>query len=424
MVVRGFQKRVLLYSTKMVYSRKIGEIIDQKILYITYDGLLEPLGQSQVLRYMVRLSPLHDIILVSFEKKEDWNDLKRRKLLAADIARAGIYWIPLRYHKRPSSLATAFDIGMGCAVAALLTVKHRIAIVHSRSYVASIPALLLKVLFGVRFIFDMRGFWADERVERGIWPSHNRMYRVAKWFERKFFCNADVVVSLTRAGVDQIRRFDYLKNDVPECEVITTCTDLNVFFPKGECYSSRPFTLGYVGSTDTAYLFEPVLECFRYLLTRKPDARMLIISKNTHGQIHALIDSYGISTERVEIKSAHHDAVAQEMRRMDASIFFVKTGFAVTASMPTKLGEFLASGIPCMCNAGVGDVADILEGDNVGVVLHDFSSDTLRCAVDRLLALVEDKSTATRCRATAEKRFSLQRGVESYSRIYVNLQQK
>lgn len=372
----------------------------------------------------MRLSPLHDIILVSFEKQEDWNDLKRRKSLATDIARAGIYWIPLRYHKRPSSLATAFDIGMGCAVAAFLSIKYRIAIVHSRSYVASIPALLLKMLLGVRFVFDMRGFWADERVERGIWPTRNRMYRVAKWFERKFFSNADVVVSLTHAGVNKIRHFDYLKGHVPRCEVITTCTDLDVFTPLLPRSSTTVFTLGYVGSTDTAYLFEPVLECFRYLHTLKPEARMLIISRNPHEQIHALLGSYGVPLESVEIKSVHHDAVAEEMRRMDASIFFVKTGFAVSASMPTKLGEFLACGIPCMCNTGVGDVRDILEGDNVGVVLHDYSSDALSSAVDRLLALVEDQSTAARCRATAEKLFSLQRGVEAYSRIYDNLQKK
>lgn len=392
------------------------------ILYISYDGLMEPLGQSQVLSYLLRLAAWHDITLISYEKKVDWDDLDRRTSLVEEIARAGIRWVPLRYHKRPTAVATAYDIVAGCAVAALLTLKHRIAIVHARSYIAAIPALMLKKLFGTKFIFDMRGFWADERVERGIWPGRNRMYRVAKWFERRFFSNADVVVSLTHAGVEKIRHFDYLEGKVPRCDVITTCTDLDVFVPSASQSTYSSFTLGYVGSTDTAYLFEPVLECFRYLRTLKPEARMLIVTRNSSAQIRALLDRYGVPAECAEIKSVNHDGMAEEMQRMDASIFFVKTGFAVSASMPTKLGEFLACGISCICNAGIGDVADILEGENIGIVLHDFSSDALAHAVDRLLALIEDQSTAARCRATAEKHFSLQRGVEAYSRIYADLQ--
>lgn len=393
----------------------------KKILYITYDGIMEPLGQSQVLRYLLRLADRHDITLISYEKKTDWDDLARREVVRADISRAGIRWIPLRYHKRPSALATAYDIAMGCVTALWLVAVRRIGIVHARSYVASIPALVLKKLFGTKFIFDMRGFWADERVERGIWPGKNRMYRVGKWFERQFFSNADVVVSLTHAGVERIRQFDYLRSNPPRCEVITTCTDIDVFTPPKDRRPSTPFILGYVGSTDTSYLFEPVLECFCYLRGRKPDARMLIISRNVREQILALLARYAVPENSVEIKAVHHDAVAEEMRQMDASIFFVKTGFAVSASMPTKLGEFLACGVPCICNAGVGDVDHILESENVGVVLADFSPDTLKCCVDKLLAMVEDQSAVNQCRATAEKYFSLQQGVESYSRIYADL---
>ena len=42
-----------------------------KVLYITYDGILEPLGQSQVLNYLEKLSEDHEITLMSIEKKQD-----------------------------------------------------------------------------------------------------------------------------------------------------------------------------------------------------------------------------------------------------------------------------------------------------------------------------------------------------------------
>ena len=46
-----------------------------KVLYITYDGILEPLGQSQVLNYLEKLSKDHEITLMSFEKKQDTKNI-------------------------------------------------------------------------------------------------------------------------------------------------------------------------------------------------------------------------------------------------------------------------------------------------------------------------------------------------------------
>ena len=88
------------------------------VLYLSYDGILEPLGQSQVLRYLERLALDHKIVLISFEKPEDWQQVERREALRKQIREAGITWIPLRYHKRPSALATAFDIAQGVVVGA------------------------------------------------------------------------------------------------------------------------------------------------------------------------------------------------------------------------------------------------------------------------------------------------------------------
>ena len=83
------------------------------ILYISYDGMLEPLGQSQVLAYLKRLADGRRIHLISFEKAEDWANVVARERLASDITASGIVWHPLRYHKRPTALATAWDIACG-----------------------------------------------------------------------------------------------------------------------------------------------------------------------------------------------------------------------------------------------------------------------------------------------------------------------
>ncbi|MCI5117035.1 MAG: glycosyltransferase [Candidatus Electrothrix sp. LOE1_4_5] len=394
---------------------------DTGILYLSYDGMLEPLGQSQVLAYLNRLAVDWRIHLISFEKPEDWINVTAREQLAQDIASAGIVWHPLRYHKRPSSFATVWDIFCGIIVGLWLVLRHRLLIVHARSYVPSVMALTLKRLTGVKYIFDMRGFWADERVDGGLWLRNGRLYRIAKWFERRFLLAADHVVSLTHAAISEIQRFDYLQGGLPLITVISTCADLARFKPLPCNHVDGGFVLGYVGSMGTWYLFDEVAACFAQLLCLQPEARFLIVNRGQHAYILERLTVAGIPDSAVELTAANHAEVPQQMARMDAGVFFIKPVFSKQASAPTKLAEFLGCGIPCLSNAGVGDMAEVLEGEQVGVVIKSFDTDLITAALQELLKLVEDSSTSARCVSAAQRHFSLDEGVESYSKIYSKL---
>src|SRR3989344_5836191 len=155
-----------------------------RILYISYDGLMEPLGQSQIWQYLRLLAKDHPITLLTYEKKQDWQDAVARENLKSEVRRAGVKWIPLRYHKRPTVPATAYDLWVGLVVSSYLVASRRIQIVHARSYVPSLLALALKKSFGVMFLFDMRGLWADERLDAGLWRGGSLLYRLAKYFEK------------------------------------------------------------------------------------------------------------------------------------------------------------------------------------------------------------------------------------------------
>jgi glycosyltransferase involved in cell wall biosynthesis len=399
--------------------------MDASVLYISYDGMLEPLGQSQVLAYLKRLAVDRRIHLISFEKVEDWANTTERDRIAQDIASAGIVWHPLRYHKRPSALATAWDIACGIVVSLWLVVRHRPRIVHARSYVPSVMALVLKHITGLTFVFDMRGFWADERVDGGLWPKNGRLYRVAKWLERRFLLNADCVVSLTQAAVDEMRTFPYLQGRMPTFEVITTCADLDLFKPDASEPSTqkgdRPFTLGCVGSVGVSYLFNETLHCFKLLRQAIPDARLHILNRGDHAYIRERLSVHQIDPEAVRLEVADHAGVVRAMGQMDAGIFFIKQVYSKMASAPTKLGEFLGCGITCLSNAGVGDMAAILENERVGIALGNFSEAAMRDAIARLLELACETGIQQRCRKVAMKYFSLETGVQKYAAIYRSL---
>jgi hypothetical protein len=161
------------------------------VLYISYDGMLEPLGQSQVLAYLERLTGDARIHLVSYEKPADRADADKVSALAQRLKRAGIVWHPLTYHKTPTVPATLLDIAQGLAVALWLVARHNLNIVHARSYIPALIGWVVKLLAGAKLLFDMRGLWADERTDGGIWPVGGRIYRAVKRLERTLLGGAD-----------------------------------------------------------------------------------------------------------------------------------------------------------------------------------------------------------------------------------------
>lgn len=394
--------------------------MNRGVLYVSYDGMLEPLGQSQVLAYLEKLAPDWRIHLISFEKSADWVDANKRSAVAERIAAAGIRWHPLRYHKRPSALATAYDVAVGSAKAIALALRHRLTIVHARSYVAALIALGAKRVTGARFLFDMRGLWADERVDGGLWPRDGRLYRTAKSLERRFLEAADHVVTLTHASEAEIRGFPYLAERPPAMSVIPTCADLNRFTLQGPP-ATDPFVLGYVGSVGTWYLLDDMMRFFTHLRAASPGARLLIVNRNEQGLIRERARDHGIDPAVVEIRAAEHHDVPRLVAGMSAGMALIKPAYSKVASAPTKLAEYLGCGVPCLGSAGVGDMESILEGGRVGVALRESSDGELRRGVERLITLARDPELQDRCRRTATERFSLDAGVASYGQIYHSL---
>lgn len=392
-----------------------------RILYISYDGMLEPLGQSQVIAYLERLSSAHEIHLLSFEKPSDQAQAEKVSHIRTRLEKARIVWHPLTYHKSPSVPATLFDIAQGAVVATYLVARHRVGLIHARSYVAALVAWMAKLATGTRMLFDMRGLWADERTDGGIWPAGGRIYRAVKRIEKTLLLGADHIVTLTAASKVVLENFPYLvgTNHAP-ITVIPTCADLDRFAPD-KTPKPSDFTLGYLGSIGTWYMFDEVLECFKILLKARPSARLLVVNRNEQELVRHMVSEAGIPSTRVEITSADHADVPAQIRRMSAGAAIIRPVYSKIASAPTKLAEYLGCGVPCLGNVGVGDMELILEGEGAGVALREFSATERHRAVEGLLKLTERRNIAAHCRQVAERHFSVEDGAARYAEIYREL---
>jgi glycosyltransferase involved in cell wall biosynthesis len=286
--------------------------------------------------------------------------------------------------------------------------------------VPALIALPIQRLTRARLLFDMRGFWADERVDGGLWPRESRLYRIAKRLEDRFLRAADHIVTLTESSARELQHFEAVRSQQTPISVIPTCADLDLFRPRPRGTGSG-FVLGYIGSVGTWYLFKETLAFFRALLNRRPDARFLIVNRKEHDLIRSLAREAGVPLERIELVAARHDEVPALVRRMHVGTALIRPSYSKIASAPTKMAEYLACGVPCLGNSGVGDVAEILRGRNVGVVLDGWSAAEIDAAVGATLRLLEDPTLPARCESVARDLFSLEGGVATYRRIYGSL---
>jgi glycosyltransferase involved in cell wall biosynthesis len=369
---------------------------------VSYDGLEEPLGSSQVLPYLRRLASDYAITLVSFEKSD-----RPSNTLASELEALGIEWRPLRYHKRPPVLSTVLDMIVGRR--ALIRAAKRSggpAIVHVRSYVPALMALLARPRTGGKLLFDIRGFWADERVEGGIWRASGLLFKIAKRCERWFFAEADAVVTLTRASVSQIRSWT-AGRDI-SIEVIPTCVDLTRF-------PERPPRPGgshavWNGSIGTWYRFDLCPRAARVLgLTLEVITRQPELAAQMMGGYPAVI------------RSAAPEQVPEQLFAGDVGLCLIASSFSKIASAPTRFAEYLACGMPVLVTPGVGDLASIVQDHCVGAVLAGEDDAAFSAAAAQLEALAADPTASDRCRHTARELFDVSGGAARYSALYARL---
>lgn len=400
-------------------------------LYITYDGLLDPLGASQILPYLKGIAAVQrGMVVLSFEKAE--RTAKNHETMAAVLQMHGIQWKPLRFTTGLGIFGKGWDLAKMYFWGARLAIKHKVHAVHTRGHPAAQIGFFIRRLLGAKLIFDFRGLWVDERVDKGGWDLsrwfHRVQYHHFKRTERMLLFWADQVVVLTQAVVKEVSRLG--ATPASKITVIPCCADFE-HFPlatvqrraQARDHAGMPHDVrvfGYLGSVGRMYMLDHFFRLFELAAAQRKDVRAMVITQDVMAlkkvmdsalprELHAL----------VHIKSATRNEVPDAIAAMDVLVSFIQPSYARMAASPTKMAECFAEGIPVICNAGVGDVAEQVQQLGAGVVLDPTSNDDLSVVVDRLDEICA--MGGLRLRDAARKVLGLEVAVVRYQSVYSKL---
>jgi glycosyltransferase involved in cell wall biosynthesis len=400
-----------------------------KSLYICYFGVREPLVQTQVIPYLRELvKGGHSISLLSFETAADGEAETK-----AALAEKGIDWFSLKYHKRFSVLATAWDIFQGARFVRRFVSRRKLDILHGRSHVPTLMGAIARKYSGhkPKLLFDIRGFFPEEYTDAGIWPEDGWLYRLAKRVERWLLKEADGFVVLTErarnilfpgaaeSGLDAKGR---------PVEVIPCCVDMSRFASansdarraiREKLKLGERYVMAYVGAFGGWYLTKETADLYAELKRLRPDAFALVLTQSRPDVIEPLLKERGYSSADYIVTKVPPAELPAYLSGADAAVSFIKNCYSKQASSPTKNAEYLACGLPIIANAGIGDTDIHIDGTGIGALVNGFTSDELKNAIAEIDKL---GNVGDLCRQTAAELFDLQNvGGERYRRLYARL---
>jgi glycosyltransferase involved in cell wall biosynthesis len=392
-------------------------------LYLTRNGLLEPLGQSQVFSYLRGLSQEHRITLITYEKDDDWADKPRVAKLRAECDRLGIRWLPQRFRAQPKLIAPALSLVRMVWLVEREVRRQRVRLIHARSYIPAAVALVVSRLTGVPFLFDMRALWPEELITAGRLRRGAILHKAMVASERACLRRAGGVVSLTYAAVEYLRRVYPRDLAGQKVEVIPTCADLDRFVPASRPPDHR--VIGCLGTVMSGWFRLDWLTSFLAVAAKRdPGLRFELTTRDDPAKVHKVLGFDAEVQSRLHIAPCPSERVHEVLQGQVASVMFFTQGLSKLGSSPTRMAEILGCGLPVVANEGVGDVAQIIRAHRVGVLVSGPSESEMNAAWDELELLLKDPDLAIRCRKAAEEYFSLAAGTVAYLGLYKQILSK
>jgi glycosyltransferase involved in cell wall biosynthesis len=405
--------------------------VKQIILYVTMDGVLQPLGYSQVFRVVHGLAQrgirYH---LLSLERKRDWENQARRCEVRSKLQEFGAEWTSFLYDEQGGGRAALNNLGRLIQAISGILRTGDVGLIHARGYQATIAAWSLRPVFHVPYLFDARGYWIDENAEEGRWFDSSLAYQVGKGIERQLFHHASAVVTLT-----DIQKQDLLAGvcgswgKVP-IEVVPTCADFDEFRaePALKTNHSLDFSaeyqqifhgkqlVGLIGSINTSYYnYESILLC-KYYLEESPQGHLVIMT-NQKEQFADMLAQAKIPMARTTIVSVPHSSMPSWMAHLTWCPLLLRKNFAKRASVPTKLGELFASGVRPVAYGCNSEILEWVTRAGTGIVLDSVDDSSLRSVARWMAENQISEQNLMDAREKARQHFGLEQGLDRYQQL-------
>lgn len=347
-------------------------------IYLTFDGLSDQLGKSQILPYMESfLIKENDFFIFSLEKKDNLlkfikpNFLKNKK----------VFWEKKNFSNSKNKFVKLIELIKFFLMCFNVCRNKNVQTIHCRGLQPALIGFLLKYIFKSKMIFDMRGLWVDEKLDMGTLNKKKivdkSIYTFLKNIENFILKNTDHLVVLTNKVKEYVVNKKLLKPE--KISVIPCSVDYQLFAKNSELKRKDTFykyyaipensiIMTYCGSLSGYYMLDEMLNFFEQLSSKKKNVFFLLITADLK-VIENKLKNKDYKNNIIFLK-AEWNEVPFYLSLSKFMVSFIKPTFAKIASSPTKIAEAMALGVPVVSNSGIGDLDELIENNDLGGIIE------------------------------------------------------
>jgi glycosyltransferase involved in cell wall biosynthesis len=178
----------------------------------------------------------------------------------------------------------------------------------------------------------------------------------------------------------------------------------------------------YIGSLGGWYLADEMVDLLKVAQEKDSSIFALILTQSSPEIMSKRLKERGFADEDFLVTKIPHGEIPKYLSASDIALSFIKPCFSKLSSSPTKIAEYLASGVPIITNRGVGDVSEIIEKHQTGAVVEDFSHESYIESLQKIEELRQTNDLHEKCIKSAKEEFDLEEvGGAKYRLLYKKL---
>lgn len=296
----------------------------------------------------------------------------------------------------------------------IITARLKINIIHAQNLMAGFICALIKKIFSsnVKLIFDYHGVVPEEYLD--FFPKDHLGYRCRKVMEKFTIHNADHIICVSNAFKEYLAsNFTVLPNSI---SVMPSCVGKNFLSDDAISKSELKRKLGlddkivlvYSGNIGQWHSENQILSLCKNIVDRFPNVFIffMIADSASKIQLSQKMISMGFARGSYNILNLAHEDVKYLLIASDIALLIRKKSVVNHVASPTKFAEYLATGLPVLLSAGIGDTAKIILDHNVGVLCDEKNKDSIYASFKSILELSKAAGTKHRCIKIASDYFN------------------
>lgn len=376
----------------------------KKIIFFSYDGISDPLGQSQIIPYIEFLSKNdYKFSIISYEKTSHEVSLKDINI---DI------FLKLKFYRgRFGKLINLFN---GVVAIRRVIKKYNPDLIHLRGF---IPALIF--FFSqkkIKYLYDFRSFAVGEHVDTNNLKKNSLLHILFKKIDQSLIKKSSGIVVLEKFAKSLLFK-TYNVPNIP-IEVIRTCTDTSKYLIKHNYkYNQKEVKFVSLGGARLPYRSDLILEIVKTLNKRGFNCSIDFINKSDQQVIKNYANKISFPTNKLNIYEMNHSKVKLHLNKFDFGFIFYETSIWRSVCSPTKFGEFLSAGLPIISLEGI-HVIDYYNSKYDFIYLLSKQDIKDKTFTPKLIQFIKSFKNNEICQLVAKRDFDINNANNLYKKLY------